>query len=503
MIAITNKNMRQKLTKIILATVIFLGTLLPALPASAAGASIYLVANKSTVASGGTLIVAVYMNGGGSPINAVESDLSYPAAKLQYVGLSYSGSAFSINTPSNGGGNGAVSIQNGSVSPVSGTGLVATVTFRALVGAGSAAIGVSGSSSLVNANDNSAVAYGPAGVNVNFGAPAASAAPAAAAPATPAAPKDTTPPVITDIKLKNITPFSAVITWTTNEAADSTVDYGLDASYGLSASSAGLTTAHTVTLNSAFLVPETLLHYRVQSTDGSGNVATGSDQSFQLPGVPVTIVVRGADGQPQAGAIVTLDSATGTTDSKGTVILASGLGNKKITTTYQGVTIQKPITVSRTAKPLPPYQLDLAKQPLNPWMLTSIGLVVVVLTLLGIDAVLFGSRLFARVTGLRFLPKDHQLQPPEPQASEPPVDASKTVAELMGDVPFPEVTALPLADVPSSASSVIQIPISDVARPELKPQDVASLPTAPTIASRLKKPSAHKPRSRTPKSKLA
>jgi len=116
-------NMKHKLLTATVLIGIFLSPVLSGwMPAYAAGASISLVANHSVLSDGSTLIVAVYMNGGGTPINAVEADLNYPASKLQYVGLSYSGGAFSINTPSNGGGNGSVSIQNGSITPISGSG---------------------------------------------------------------------------------------------------------------------------------------------------------------------------------------------------------------------------------------------------------------------------------------------------------------------------------------------------------------------------------------------
>lgn len=389
--------------------VVVSSVLLPAVPANAAGASIYLTANHTLLSDGSTLIVAVYMNGGGNPINAVEADLNYPTSKLQYVGLNYSGGAFSISTPGDGGGNGSVSIQNGSVNPVSGSGLIATVTFRSLSGSGSAYIGVSGSSNLINANTNQPVPFSSSGVSVKFGAGSNGSSVSysnarTSSPAAPAVPKDTTPPVISAVKVKNLSPFGATVTWTTNEPGSSEVDYGLDGTYGLTASSSAMTTAHSVVLDSNFLTPETVFHYHVKSADASGNVGVSPDQHFELPGVPVTIVVLGANGKPEAGATVTLDGATSTTDSRGKVTLPSSLGNKKITTTFQGVTVQKPITVARTAKPLPPFQLDMARQPLNRWMLTSVLLFVVILVLLGIDAVLFGSRFLVRLAGLHLAP---------------------------------------------------------------------------------------------------
>lgn len=72
---------------------------------------------------------------------------------------------------------------------------------------------------------------------------------------------------------------SSVVTWTTNEAATSQVEYGLTASYGSSSSVAGYDTAHAVTL--AGLAPETTYHYRVLSSDSCGNGPTYSpDDTF-------------------------------------------------------------------------------------------------------------------------------------------------------------------------------------------------------------------------------
>lgn len=448
---ITTKFMIQKFTKIILFVAVLATTLMPALPVAAAGGSISLTANKSTVSSGGMLIVAVYTNGGATPINAVQVDLIYPASKLQYVGFSASGSAFEIGASSVGGG-GSATLARGTTTSISGSGLVGTVTFKALVSSGSATIGVAGSSSLVS--DGNPVAYGSSGVNVNFGVTAAAASNTTA---TPAVPKDTTAPVISAVKITDLTPYSATVVWKTNEPSDSVVEYGLDDKYGLSTSVAASGTTHSVTLNSSFLTPTTLLHYRVKSADSAGNVATGADQTLQLPGVLVTVIVRGPDGKPLSGATVILDNDSETTDSKGSVTLRSSLGNKKLSTTYQGVTVQKPITVIKSAKPLPPFQLDLSKKPLNLWMLTSIGLFVITIVLVGIDALLFGSRILARITGTRIAKKINA--PPDPVLEIPPTIKSEPA-------PAPETSKLEPAPKPKLSVESLPTPPAWPAMPK-------------------------------------
>ena len=89
---------------------------------------------------------------------------------------------------------------------------------------------------------------------------------------------DTTPPVISNIQISGVTDKIAVVSWTTNEAADGAVDYGTDTSYGLKASETGYVLLHTVTLKG--LSPLTTYHLRARSADPSGNGATGTDMTF-------------------------------------------------------------------------------------------------------------------------------------------------------------------------------------------------------------------------------
>ncbi|HWB38628.1 MAG TPA: hypothetical protein VG604_00090 [Candidatus Saccharimonadales bacterium] len=536
---------------------ILLSMLLSSTPVFAASGSISLSCDDSTVASGQSFVVAIYMNGGGNAVNAVEADLSYPASQIQYVGFSATGSAFEIGA-SSGGGGGTVTIDRGTTGGVKGSALVGTVTFKALVGSGSATINVASSSSLVAGG--AAVPYGSSGVSVGFGSSVSSgdgdsgSSSSSGTSKTPTAPKDVTAPKITGVKTANVTSFSADITWATNEAADSVVQYGLDTHYGLSASSATKTKSHSVALGSAFLEPLTLLHYRVQSTDAAGNVATSPDYTLQLPGVAVTVVVKGPDGQPVSGANVTLNNKTGQTDSHGQVILPGALGNNKITTIYQGVTVQKSITVAKSTKPLPPVQLDLSRQPADRWMVVSAGLVVVVVILLGLDAVLFGSKWFSRFrrslpkvqvtfAGATASPVAAPAVPAKKPQREPPVDANKTLNQLVDDAKEepsapkfatveesePESTDMPVTPSSSPATgtavsqSAVKIghfsptttapiviklqpteesaPIADV-KPAvpLAPEAEASSPSA-DLAPRLKKPAAKKPHSKPTKTK--
>src|SRR5207245_4262550 len=87
---------------------------------------------------------------------------------------------------------------------------------------------------------------------------------------------DTTPPVISLASASNISSAAATITWATNKASDSQVEYGLTMAYGSSTPlNSSLLTAHAVTLTG--LLANTPYHYRVKSRDTAGNLATSAD----------------------------------------------------------------------------------------------------------------------------------------------------------------------------------------------------------------------------------
>ncbi len=95
----------------------------------------------------------------------------------------------------------------------------------------------------------------------------------------PIASADTTAPVLSSITSTSISANSATINWTTNESADSQVEYGLTTSYGSSSTlNTSLVTSHNVALSG--LNSNTLYHYRVKSKDAAGNLATSADYSF-------------------------------------------------------------------------------------------------------------------------------------------------------------------------------------------------------------------------------
>lgn len=91
-------------------------------------------------------------------------------------------------------------------------------------------------------------------------------------------PTDTVPPVISDVNASSITSSAATISWTMNEAATSSLEYGTSTSYGKSVAATGTSTAQSITLTG--LLPSTTYHYRITATDAAGNKTVGTDFTF-------------------------------------------------------------------------------------------------------------------------------------------------------------------------------------------------------------------------------
>lgn len=103
---------------------------------------------------------------------------------------------------------------------------------------------------------------------------------------------DTTPPIISGAPTAVAGDCSATISWTTDEPADGVVSFGPTAVYGSTVSDSAPSLAHAVTL--AGLVPGSLYHYSVMSTDPSGNASAASaDATFNTSTAAAPLIVSG------------------------------------------------------------------------------------------------------------------------------------------------------------------------------------------------------------------
>jgi peptidoglycan hydrolase-like protein with peptidoglycan-binding domain len=103
-------------------------------------------------------------------------------------------------------------------------------------------------------------------------------------------------PIISFVSASLVSSSSVRISWMTNEASYSQVEYGLTTSYG----SATLMTQNLVTLHSqtiSGLLPGTLYHYRVVSKDSGNNFSYSIDQTF-------TTATSGGEGHTTPIAVV-------------------------------------------------------------------------------------------------------------------------------------------------------------------------------------------------------
>jgi chitodextrinase len=96
------------------------------------------------------------------------------------------------------------------------------------------------------------------------------------------------------VGVTSLTSTSVTVTWSTDEASNSYVEYGLTSAYGSNASSTTLVSAHAVPLTG--LASNTTYHYHVRSTDAAGNASSFSaDKTFTTvdgtpPAAPTNLI---------------------------------------------------------------------------------------------------------------------------------------------------------------------------------------------------------------------
>lgn len=96
------------------------------------------------------------------------------------------------------------------------------------------------------------------------------------------------PFALSNVAVSAITATTAQVTWSTNRPANSRVDYGFTASYGLTATgdASDFTTSHALTLTG--LSPSTGYHYRVVTSTDTNQTLTSADGTFMTAAAPPT-----------------------------------------------------------------------------------------------------------------------------------------------------------------------------------------------------------------------
>jgi Zinc carboxypeptidase/Secretion system C-terminal sorting domain len=165
---------------------------------------------------------------------------------------------------------------------------------------------------------------------------------------------DITPPVAANEQAGNITATSALITWTTDEASNSVVEYGLTSGYGSRAGDTAENTTYVTShsVSTSGLAVNSLYHYRVKSTDPLGNTATSGDHTFQTGGAfsyapTATTILQGtlnsgsytnlATNNASYYVVNSTTSGTRKTDWYGSVTVSQAPSSiTKLTVTYDG-----------------------------------------------------------------------------------------------------------------------------------------------------------------------
>lgn len=94
---------------------------------------------------------------------------------------------------------------------------------------------------------------------------------------------DKDPPIISDVVISSTTATSTVISWKTDEDADALVQYGLDEKYGVVRDVLLDQKDHSITLTN--LLPSTVYHVRIVSTDATANQGISSGFKFKTEGL--------------------------------------------------------------------------------------------------------------------------------------------------------------------------------------------------------------------------
>jgi cytochrome c biogenesis protein CcmG/thiol:disulfide interchange protein DsbE len=134
-------------------------------------------------------------------------------------------------------------------------------------------------------------------------------------------PPDINPPVISNIKIADISDTAATITWTTDEKAIGQIEYGASVAYGTTAQEDSLVTNHSLTLGG--LEAEKTYFFRVKSKDANKNESmSDATQPFKT----IAPVPTGPDVGKRAPdfTVYTLDGASVTLSKlRGKIVLVN------------------------------------------------------------------------------------------------------------------------------------------------------------------------------------
>jgi hypothetical protein len=177
------------------------------LPLAAFGATLKLTPETGVYSIGGTITARVVVNSQGKPINAAEGSLSYNTKELQVLGISKTGSIFSLWTIEPAFGSGKISFGGGSPAGYTGgAGTVMSITFKVLT-AGTPKVNFTQGSVLAADGLGTNVLSGMSGATYTVGGSTP-----APTPTTPVAPPSGATPSVPTTEVPNVTPEPEYVT---------------------------------------------------------------------------------------------------------------------------------------------------------------------------------------------------------------------------------------------------------------------------------------------------
>jgi hypothetical protein len=365
---------------------------------AAGSATLTLTPSGGSHDIGSNFTVTIYENSGSETVNSVDVTMTYDQAKLQFVSIDSSSSAFAIAATATGGG-GGVNIAKGTVTPVTGSQVVASVTFKALAESGGTTIDFASNSHIVRSTDSSDIWNG-------------STTGGTYAVTTPAAPPTTTP--------------------TTSPASSS----------GTSTPSSSTTTPAKKTTTTATATPSAA----AQAADPSAPIPVAEIASTSQSYL-VSIKVQDSKGKIVEGATVTLNGKTSLSDSTGVAgFIGIKAGNYPVTVKSKSGNGKSNITVASDKSPTKVQEFTTTVKPATPWLMIEIGVGVVIVLAAGLFVL------------LKVLKKKN-IMSFSPAAASPSVvtsDAPPPPAPAVEEIPSQPAAFLSTPSAPASPGTVVQ-----------------------------------------------
>ncbi|MCH7604545.1 fibronectin type III domain-containing protein [Patescibacteria group bacterium] len=259
--------------------------------AQAQTATLFFSPATATLTLGETIWITVMVDTGGEAVNALAAYFSYPADKLEAVGVNIGGSVMTLFAEQTA-ANGTVLISGGKPTPgFFGVQKVASVGFTAKSSSGTATLSFNSDAAVLRDSDNQNIlnlSNSGQGIFTLSTISAPPPGPPPPGPPPPGPPPPGSPPpgptlpgdIITDVTIEDIGEDSVVISWKTAEETVSRIEYGTTSDFDNIFLSGGVTTEHRVTLFD--LTPETSYLFRVVAKDALGTLHQTDELQFTI-----------------------------------------------------------------------------------------------------------------------------------------------------------------------------------------------------------------------------